>query len=213
MLNTVGIIGDIHAEDKRLEACLAYLTPLGLDALLCVGDVVDGQGDAERCCELVRANNVVCVRGNRDRWILSDQMRALPDATNPRALSAQSMADLGRLPSTRTFDSPTGRILLCHGLGANDMRRLTPDDYGYALESNTELQELLTSQRYAFVINGHSHKVMIRKFNALTIINAGTLHRDFDPGFLTADFTKREVKSYLIGADVTISAGEAWPLP
>jgi len=24
----------------------------------------------------------------------------------------------------------SGRLLLCHGLGENDMQRLTPDDYG-----------------------------------------------------------------------------------
>ena len=38
------------------------------------------------------------------------------------------------LPATRDYDTPAGRLRLCHGIGDNDMARLHPDTTGYALE-------------------------------------------------------------------------------
>ncbi len=54
---------------------LAAFADLSLDAVLCVGDVVDGGGDADRCCALLSAAAVSTVRGNHDRWFLEDTMR------------------------------------------------------------------------------------------------------------------------------------------
>ena len=45
----IGLIGDVHAEDKRLEASIGYLKALGVDNIICTGDIVDGEGDPEAC--------------------------------------------------------------------------------------------------------------------------------------------------------------------
>jgi predicted phosphodiesterase len=66
---------------------------------------------------------------------------------------------------------------LCHGIGENDMAVVRPDDTGYALESNLELQALIKAKHYRFMLGGHSHSPMVRTIGGLTIINAGTLDR------------------------------------
>ena len=43
------IIGDIHAEDEALARALAFSRAQGVDAILAVGDIVDGHGDAGAC--------------------------------------------------------------------------------------------------------------------------------------------------------------------
>ena len=84
------------------------------------------------------------------------------------------------------------------------MARLAPDDYGYAIEANVDLQDLIRESRYKYVINGHTHHKMVRGFGRLTVINAGTLKRDNDPGFVTIDFSHGIVQFFWFtgGADI-----------
>src|SRR5882672_3313764 len=189
----IGAIGDVHAEDRLLASALDTLAAAGASTVLCVGDLADGTGSLGRCLDLLRERNVAVVRGNHDRWQLGDVMRDLPNATDLAALSTDHREYLAGLPPTMEFSTPFGGLLLCHGLGANDMVKVAPDDHGYALDSNDELQKLMADPKIRFVVNGHSHRVMVRHFPAdpgkspageLTILNAGTLKADHDPGFL-----------------------------
>lgn len=85
---------------------------------------------------------------------------------------------------------------LCHGLAESDMNRLRENDQGYALEANDELQELLATQEYRFVVNGHSHRRMVRDFGGVTVINVGTLFREHKPCFSVLDFDSGTVTFY-----------------
>jgi hypothetical protein len=53
-LERIGLIGDVHTEDARLERAIRELVARGAERLLCVGDIVDGPGDLARCCDLLR---------------------------------------------------------------------------------------------------------------------------------------------------------------
>lgn len=176
-----GLVGDIHAEDERLAAALAIFERESVERVLCVGDVVDGAGDVDRCCALLTASNALGVRGNHDRWILEDRMRSLPNAHHKAELAPQSLALLSALPATREIQTPRGLLLLCHGVGDDDMQRLKPDDEGYALDSNLALAGLLDVNRWAFAVGGHTHDRMVRRFEDLVFVNPGTLARDHAP--------------------------------
>lgn len=207
----VGFIGDVHAEDDLLEAALDHLKTKGAEVVLCTGDVADGPGSVARCCELLHQRNVQTVRGNHERWLLTGVMRALPEATDAQTLPVEAREYLTNLVATREFSSSLGGLLLCHGLGLNDMARVGPDDFGYAIESNDELQSLMRSPRYRFVVNGHTHHAMVRHFSGLTVINAGTLRRHDDPGFLLVDFAHRQVQMLRFGSshEITLHSTKA----
>jgi len=81
------------------------------------------------------------------------------------------------------------------------MARVTPDDFGYALEANDELQNLLRNRYYRWILNGHSHRRMVRAFPGLTIINAGTLKPGHSPAFLEVDFVHRLVLAFEFDED------------
>jgi predicted phosphodiesterase len=200
----IGAIGDIHAEDETLERVLDHLAGLRLARILAVGDIVDGPGDSARCCRLLAAAGVDVVRGNHDRWALEDQLRNLPGAL--AALDPEQRRFLEALPATRDYQTVAGPLLLCHGLGADDMCRLTDDDFGYALESNDPLQELLATEQYRFVVNGHTHRRMVRHFGGLAVINAGTLFRENDPCFAVIDIAAGRVEFFDVGAGVIAAA-------
>ena len=193
VIRRVGLIGDLHAEDEALAFVLGELKKLGTDTLLQVGDISDGPGDLNRSVALLQEHQVLAVRGNHDRWLLGNQMRELPNANPLAGATPTTLHFLSQLPAQREFRSPRGHVLLCHGLGTNDMVGVKPDHEGYDIASNTDLQQLIAERRYRFVLNGHTHRPMLRTFGALSIVNAGTLLRDFERCFSFVDFERGEL--------------------
>ena len=213
LLRRVGVIGDVHAEDAALAAVLNFLRGMdGLDALLCTGDVVTGPGDANRCCALLREADVLTVRGNHDRWFFAAGYDILPHFTPDTELAGANRLSLASLPITRRLDTVRGPLLLCHGLGNDDMAGVHPGDSGYALHSNHRLHALVGDGTYRFVINGHTHRRMVRTFDGLTIVNAGTLRADHQPGFLIVDFGAGVVQYYDVGESCEIREAGRLPL-
>jgi predicted phosphodiesterase len=196
VIRRVGLIGDLHAEDETLAFALTELKKLGAETLLQVGDIADGPGDLSRSVALLLEHQVLAVRGNHDRWLLSNQLRELPYAGQLTDTAPAVVDFLNALPVTREFRSPRGHVLLCHGLGKNDMVGVKPDHEGYDISSNTELQQLISERRYRFVLNGHTHRPMLRAFGPLSIINAGTLLRDYERTFTFVDFERGELKRF-----------------
>ena len=187
-ISRLGVIGDVHCEDASLAQVLDFFSKRTVERVLCVGDIADGLASLDACCELLRQHDVTVVVGNHDRWLLANQMRDLPDATALGSVSSAARRYLESLPRTVDIATVRGPLQLCHGLGTNDMGSVGPDDYGYALESNTELQELLRERRYRFVVCGHTHRRMVRRFPNLVVVNVGTLNRQHDPCCVIIDF-------------------------
>lgn len=202
------MIGDIHAEAQFLETALAFLSTLDLDAILSVGDIVDGRGSVDRCCELLAQHRVITIRGNHDRWFLNGEMRNMSDATQIDEVNTQSRRFIAGLLPMQTFQTVPGNLLLCHGIAEHDMVRVTPDDFGYAIESNFELQDLIRFKRFRYVINGHTHRRMVRTFGETVIINGGTLKHDEAPCFLTVDFASKVAQLYEIQENLGVADNE-----
>jgi predicted phosphodiesterase len=183
----VGLVGDVHAEDALLEITLAYLRNSGVGAILCTGDVVDGWGNTERCCRMLREHGVATVLGNHDEWYLNGRERDLKEATPVGSLSTQAHEFVAALPRTLIYATPFGNVLLCHGLGENNEASVERSDGENAVKANVELQKLIADPLVQIVMNGHTHEAMVRHFAGLTIVNAGSLHRDYESGFMIVD--------------------------
>jgi putative phosphoesterase len=209
MLRRAGLIGDIHCELASLERVIQHFRTWEVDTVLAVGDIADGPGDLTATCVLLQQSGVLAVAGNHDRWLLAGEMRDLPDATPLEAVTPDARAYLSGLPRTRLLDSPRGNVLLCHGLGEDDMASVRPDDEGIALHNNHALCRLVKSGAQRFVVNGHSHRPMLRTIEGLTILNAGTLHPKHRPVCSIADFEAGHVQMFDVGARAVTSA-EKW---
>jgi predicted phosphodiesterase len=200
-----GLIGDVHAEDERLGVAIAALMAAKVDGILCCGDHVD------RVCSTLALHRVTTVRGNHDRWIRADDMRSLPNAHRMTSLTPLTIGMLKTLPRTVTLDVPGGKLLLCHGVGENDMTRLGPDDSGYAISSNDDLLKVLFDATISVMVCGHTHSPMVRRFErgagkaALVVVNAGTLAREDSPGFAILDVGARRVEFHAISDDLSTS--------
>lgn len=204
-LDRIGLIGDVHAEPELLETALAYLDRRAVDAVLCTGDVADGHGCVNRCCELLEMAGVLCVAGNHERWILADRVRHVPHAHAADALTDRARSFLDGLPATRRLATVRGPLLLCHGVGERDHAKVWPGSPRMQPERSAALDALIAQDDLRLLVNGHVHYRMILDFETLTLINAGTLRRDHRPGFLELDLTAGAV--LFLGFD---AAGEVF---
>ncbi|HEV8548097.1 MAG TPA: metallophosphoesterase family protein [Polyangiaceae bacterium] len=183
----LGLIGDVHAEDEALKIVLDDFERRGVDAILCVGDLADGSGDVNRTCALLEEHRVLTVAGNHDRWLLSDEQRDKPGATSARSLTERTRTFLDRLPTTLKLQTAYGRLLLCHGVGDDDLACVKPDHLRHDLERNDALKRVLAGPPFELMVNGHTHRAMVRRVRHLTIVNAGTLHRNDERRALILD--------------------------
>jgi predicted phosphodiesterase len=209
----IGVVGDVHGCNRALAGLLAFLDAQGVDALWCVGDVSDGTGDLDACAASLIEHDVLTVRGNHDRWLLEGVMRGESAMHERAGLWPSSRRFLGQLPETLEFDTASGLcVLLCHGLGPDDMNRITPEDYGYALEVNDRLHELLADGRARLVLKGHTHHHAIWQVGTLTIVEAGTLLDHSDVCGVIVDLAetatvtpvRRDADSFSLEAPVAI---------
>jgi predicted phosphodiesterase len=193
-IRRIGLLGDIHAEARHLEAALRTFQGEGVDLILSTGDIVDGVGDVERCVELLIHHGVRAVRGNHERWFKDGNNRILPDATFREKVAADAVLWLEALPRLIEVETVAGPLLLGHGVGPDDMSRLHMDTEGYALQCLDALWDLLAEADLRWVVGGHTHRRMLRIFNRppgapLGFLNPGTLRFDQGPGFALADFS------------------------
>ena len=173
-----------------------------------------GRGDAIRCIHLLRENAIPTVRGNHDRWFFtSGYAEMFPDSTPPESLDAEARAFLATLPPILHFETVRGALQLAHGTDTDDMRGVYPGDGRWVLEANPPLQRLYAENVYRLLVGGHTHARMLRQFDHLTLINAGTLRRERSPGFLLADFAAGKVETYLFGGTGTIVPGATTAFP
>lgn len=210
-LSRLGVIGDVHCEAVTLARVLDALGSMRLEAILCVGDLVDGYGDVDRTLSLLEERGVECVSGNHERWLLSGEQRSLENAT--LEISDASRAFIETLPRTRQYSTPAGGALLCHGVGEDDEAWLLPETRGYALQDIPTLRELMLDSEVQFLIGGHTHHRMVRVFPGLTVVNAGTIYRKDEQSFTVLDFGAMRVSAYSAEEATTGALIEELTLP
>jgi predicted phosphodiesterase len=212
-LKRVGAIGDVHAEDGLLATAAQFLDSCGLDLVVCVGDIADGKGDVNRCCDLLRQRQFPTVRGNHDRWLLEGTNRAVEDASLPEHVRPDSWRYLASLPTTLEYPTAGGELLVCHGLGEHDLASVQPKDSAEEIYHNLELWALYRCANLRLVINGHTHRRELRRFHHLTVIGVGTLHRAEAPCCAIIDIPGQTVEFYDLGSGgkVELATRTAWP--
>ena len=128
-LHRVALFGGIYSNYLALEAAIADARRRGVDALFCLGDLGAFGPHPDRSIELLRQNNVACVRGNYDDSIGKELADCQCGYTDPRdnhfaqISYTYTLANtrpehrrwLASLPSEIRLEIKDRRVLLCHG--------------------------------------------------------------------------------------------------
>lgn len=199
-IRRLAVIGDLHAEHARLAGVVEWFAGQAVDAVVCTGDVADGRGSLNDSCRTLMNGNVTTVAGNHDRWLLSDTVRHVPQAHLRSDLSDESIDFLEQLPRARSLNTVSGPLLLCHGIGRNDMARVWPGRRPEEIRRSRDLDRLIAEDGYRFVINGHMHFRVLMHFRNLTLMNAGTLMGE-RAGVTVIDFEAAAVAVFTVADD------------
>jgi predicted phosphodiesterase len=191
----IGLIGDVHAEDLLLEEAIEALTGLGADLLVCTGDIAHGCGSLDRCCELLAEHRVSAVAGNHDRTLLEKSGKgSLSPGKQPPGQWALDY--LRALPPVRMIPTVEGMLMLCHGLGDDDLFRLAA---GPPSQQTAErLDSFTAAAGVRWVVNGHSHQHQMLTWQGVSFVNAGTLARAYQPVYGLLDVVRASARFFAL---------------
>ncbi len=189
----VGIISDIHSNIFALDAVLAELGRLGVDRLICNGDVAWGLVAPAQAVDRVRELDIPCVIGNTDEFpVHAERFHGHADLEPTwqwvvNDLGQERIRWLARLPLRRT--DLDGRLLQFHGAPTNNQdlffhRSLNPA----AERAPQEMESLLAAYPEPIVTFGHSHWPSVSRLGPRLLINPGSVSHQIHTGDPRARF-------------------------
>ena len=159
----IALIADIHANALALEAILKEIRRRGADRILSLGDQVNLGPCPCETLELLKENDVTCLHGNHERYILS-AIRGDPaySGANFRSLhfNAQKLT-----PEAITFPKvlDIGCVTFCHALPEDDRFPLSEP------ERTLPLLQKRAADRPLHIVCGHAHNPVSYRLDNLTL--------------------------------------------
>jgi predicted phosphodiesterase len=190
-----GVLGDIHGNREALEAALARLEALGVQRIVCVGDLVGYNADPDACVELLRARGAVSIAGNHDligtgrlgfERCSNKAMHSLKRTRH--TLRPETARYLAALPAHHRLEND---VLLTHG-GVRDVQQYMTRPK-HVEENAAYLAQDFPGARICFY--GHTHEQKVWELSAegvrdLSVVDGVALRRDatyfINPGSVDA---------------------------
>ena len=185
------VITDIHANLPALQAVLARIKELGLDAVYCGGDLVGYGPHPNEVCALIRDRGIPTIYGNYDHAIARDlddcgcayvtpHDRELGQGSVEWTLAhtdAASKAFMHDLPFDLRFDMDGIRIRLVHG----SPRKV--NEYLFEDKPASLYERLAAGADCDVLVFGHTHKPWVREYGGVLFVNCGSVGKpkDGDP--------------------------------
>lgn len=160
----LGLISDVHGDAAALADAFAQMERLGVDAIVCAGDVLDWGPSPGKCLRMLRDAGVPCVRGNHDYLDAGGDLAA-PSAFLPTDL----VAFVDGMPHDWAQVIDGVRVRVVHGVPGNNMRGVYPDYESPAA--------LLSVAQCDVLVVGHTHRPMEIATSAGLIVNPGSVLR------------------------------------
>lgn len=179
-IGRVGVISDIHGNCLALDAVLDDLRQQPVDALVCLGDAVQGGPQPAEVVARLRELNCQVVMGNADAWLLSgvdtgpnEQTTPEQEAVRQWSLSQLSPEDVdfitGFVPTVELQLEGEHRLLCFHGSPTSF------DDLIFMDTPEEEFQRLLGPYTGAIMCGGHTHAQQTRRIGPYFFFNPGSV--------------------------------------
>jgi putative phosphoesterase len=176
-------IADVHGNYLALEAVVADIRALGIDAIVNLGDMASGPLDARRTMDALMALDAVHVLGNHDRYLIDRSPEEMGSWDRPAhaQLLTKHLDWLRAVPPTRVF---RGKVFLCHATPVNDevywLETVLPD--GTVRMSSLEaIEKAADGITQPLILCGHTHLARaVRLRDGRMVVNPGSVG---SPGF------------------------------
>lgn len=179
----VALISDLHGNALAVQEVLSCIARLGVDQIICLGDVVTLGPEPERVLELVHQSGAVCILGNHDEFMLRPeaiaeytQIPVLVDAID-WCRARLSPASLDFIRGFRaTFDVPLStknQLLAFHGTPSSNTTDLL------ATSDAARVEEWIGNATGTVLAGGHTHLQMLRQHRSRLLVNPGSVGMPF----------------------------------
>jgi predicted phosphodiesterase len=179
----IALISDLHGNEVALEAVLEDITQVGVDGIVCLGDVATLGPRPLEVLRRLQDLGCPCVLGNHDAFLVQPALierytRAAPvvEAIHwcRSTLSPEQLDWIGGLPPHLELSLGDGATLLAyHGSPRSDTDDLlcfTPAD---------EVDRMLQGREAALMAGGHTHIQMLRQHRGMLVVNPGSVGLPF----------------------------------
>ena len=171
-------IADIHGNCLALEAVLADIDALGIDAVVNLGDHLSGPLEAARTADILIERGFPSIRGNHDRWLVETppgEMGA-SDAAAYAQLTDRHKDWLEALAATLVFRD---EVFLCHGTPASDtsywLERVANDAVVH-LAPIEDIEAEADGVDFPLILCGHTHiPRAVRLRDGRLVVNPGSV--------------------------------------
>ena len=187
-MKRVAVITDIHANLSALEATLAEIERLGVDAIYCGGDLVGYGPHPNEVCALIEAREIPTIYGNYDYAIgreledcgcayIDKHDRAIGQLSVDWTLAhtdERSKAFMRELPFDLRFGLAGKRVRLVHGSPRKVNEYLFEDKPARTFERIAALADC------DVLVFGHTHKPWIHEYGGVLFVNCGSVGKPKD---------------------------------
>lgn len=172
-MTRIGIIADIHGNVFALKRVLSELDRIGVDEIVCLGDVAVLGPDPAAVVGILRKRGVQTVCGNTDSWLCAIRDTAVdpPTSTESIALTEwtkQQLSDKDRtwldgLPNVLKRKIHGNSMCFCHGspVGADDIIVTLPP-------------ERVGEFGFDVIVGGHTHQQTDVRIRQVRYLNPGS---------------------------------------
>ncbi len=166
----LGLISDIHGDPIALELAWAHLVALGVDRIICAGDLVGYGPFPDRVVAFLKDRQIPSVRGNHDRWAMS-RGPGIADEFGGGTPGHETLEYLASLPADLVIEAGTRIGVIVHGSPSSDMEFVNRSTHPPAV-----LRSYLRALGCDFLVVGHTHQPMwYRSPEGGLVINPGSV--------------------------------------
>lgn len=166
----LGLISDIHGDPDALERACTHLTSMGVDRIVCAGDLVGYGPHPDLVVAFLREWQIPSVRGNHDRWAL-ERGPAVADDFGRGTPSLQTLEHLASLPQDLVFEAGKWIGVVVHGSPSSDMEFVNRGSHPPSV-----LNRYLSELSCDLLVSGHTHQPMwYRSPGGGLAVNPGSL--------------------------------------
>ena len=167
-MGLLGLISDIHGDPIALELAWAHLVALGVETILCAGDLVGYGPYPDRVASFLQDRQIPAIRGNHDRWAL-ERGAGVPDEFRGGTPSSATLEFLDALPADIYGERGGRTVAMVHGTIRSDCEFVNRREY-----PADRLDGLLADLRTDLLIFGHTHEPMWHKGPNGLVVNPGS---------------------------------------
>jgi putative phosphoesterase len=188
---SAAVITDIHGNLPALDAALARIEALGIEAIYCGGDLVGYGPRPNEVCALIEERGIPTIYGNYDYAIgrdLEDCGCAYVDQADrdlgQRSVdwtlahtNAEAKAFMRSLPFDLSFTVGNNQVHLVHG----SPRKV--NEYLFEEKPARLYERLAAAEEASTMVFGHTHKPWIHSYGGVLFVNCGSVGKpkDGDP--------------------------------